>query len=296
MIKTAFHGFCMALADSVPGVSGSTIAFIMGYYETFLLSLHGLFGMNSDLRKKSVTYLAKFAVGWAIGIITSILIISRIFEVKAYFLSSIFLGLTVVAIPVIINEEIESFRGKYRYLVFTMIGLLLVVGLGVIKGSIGSLASINFLALGPVQYIYLAFSGLLAISAMLLPGVSGSTLLLIFGVYVSTVNAVKHVLHFDFRYLPGILALAFGIIVGAATIARYIRAALKKFRPQMMYFILGLLLGSVHAIIMGPSTLDVPQAPLSFANFSIIGFAIGIGILGGLELMKRKTQKDAGVL
>lgn len=296
MIKTAFHGFCMALADSVPGVSGSTIAFIMGYYETFLLSLHGLFGMNSDLRKQSVAYLAKFGVGWAVGIITSILIISRIFEVRAYFLSSIFLGLTVVAIPVIINEEIDSFKGKYKYLFFSFIGFMIVVGLGIIKGSVGSLATINFLELDMVQYIYLAVSGLLAISAMLLPGVSGSTLLLIFGVYVSTVNAVKHVLHFDFRYLPGILALSFGIIVGVATIARYIRVALKKFRPQMMYFILGLLLGSIHAIIMGPSTLEVPQPPLSIGTFSIWGFAIGIGILGGLELMKRKTQKSAGVL
>ena len=63
MIKTAFHGFCMALADSVPGVSGSTIAFIMGYYEQFLMALHGLFGMDNQLRKDSFIYLAKFALG-----------------------------------------------------------------------------------------------------------------------------------------------------------------------------------------------------------------------------------------
>ena len=291
MIKTAFHGFCMALADSVPGVSGSTIAFIMGYYEDFLLSLHGLFGIDNDLRKKSISYLSRFAVGWGIGIMISILIISRIFEVKAYFLSSLFLGLTVAAIPVIVNEEKDSFIGKYRYLLFSVIGFALVVGLGIFKTSVGNLGSINFLTLDPGQYLYLSVSGLLAISAMLLPGVSGSTLLLMFGVYISTVNAVKHVLQLDFRYLPGILALAFGIIIGVATIARYIRKALKKFRPQMMYFILGLLLGSLHAIVMGPSTLDEPQPPLSPENFSIGGFAIGTAILGGLELLKRRTQK-----
>ena len=291
MIKTAFHGFCMALADSVPGVSGSTIAFIMGYYEEFLLSLHGLFGINNDLRKKSLGYLSKFAVGWGIGIIISILIISRIFEVQAYLLSSLFLGLTIVAIPVIVNEEKDSFIGKYKYLIFTLVGFALVVGLGTFKSRVGDLGNINFLTLSPGQYIYISVSGLLAISAMLLPGVSGSTLLLIFGVYISTINAVKHVLDLDFRYLPGLLALAFGIIIGVATIARYIRKALKKYRPQMMYFILGLLIGSLHAIVMGPSTLDEPQPPLSIENFSITGFLIGIAILGGLEIMKRRTQK-----
>lgn len=291
MIKTAFHGFCMALADSVPGVSGSTIAFIMGYYEDFLLSLHGLFGIDNDLRKKSLCYLSKFAVGWGIGILISILIISRIFEVKAYFLSSLFLALTIVAIPIIINEEKDSFKGNLKYLGFTLAGIVLVVGLGIFKTKIGDLGSINFLTLSFSQYIYLSVSGLLAISAMLLPGVSGSTLLLIFGVYVSTINAIKHIIHLDFRYLPGILALALGIIIGVATIARYIRKALKRFRPQMMYFILGLLFGSLHAIVMGPSTLEVPQPPLALENFSIAGFALGVLILGGLEVMKRKTQQ-----
>lgn len=290
MIRTAFHGFCMALADSVPGVSGSTIAFIMGYYEQFLMALHGLFGMDNQLRKESFIYLAKFAVGWAVGLLLSIIVIARVFEVKAYFLSSLFFGLTCAAIPVIINEEKESIVNKYRYMGFSILGIAIVAGLTLFRGNIENLGSINFLTLNWVQYIYLGFTGVLAISAMLLPGVSGSTLLLIFGVYVSTINAIKHILQFEFSYLPGIMALAFGVILGAATIARYIRAGLKKYRPQMMYFILGLLIGSLYAITMGPTTLDVPQLPLSLSNFNFVGFAIGIGVLGGLELLKRKTK------
>ena len=67
MILTAFHGFCMALADSVPGVSGGTIAFILGFYDRFLDALHSLFGMNADARRAAVRYLLKLGAGWVIG-------------------------------------------------------------------------------------------------------------------------------------------------------------------------------------------------------------------------------------
>lgn len=57
MILNAFHGFCMALADSVPGVSGGTIAFILGFYERFLDALHSLFQRDSERRKPAIGYL-----------------------------------------------------------------------------------------------------------------------------------------------------------------------------------------------------------------------------------------------
>ena len=64
MILTAFHGFCMALADSVPGVSGGTIAFILGFYERFLDALHGLFRGKGVERKAGLLYLLKLGLGW----------------------------------------------------------------------------------------------------------------------------------------------------------------------------------------------------------------------------------------
>lgn len=67
MILTAFHGFCMALADSVPGLSGGTIAFILGFYDRFLDALHSLFGRNADAWRAAVRYLLKLGAGWVIG-------------------------------------------------------------------------------------------------------------------------------------------------------------------------------------------------------------------------------------
>ena len=63
MVLTAFHGFCMALADSVPGVSGGTIAFILGFYDRFLDALHQLFGTDKDARRAAVRYLLQLGLG-----------------------------------------------------------------------------------------------------------------------------------------------------------------------------------------------------------------------------------------
>ena len=67
MFVHLFHGFCMALADSVPGVSGGTIAFILGFYDRFLNALHDLFGKDPAARRPALRYLVKLGAGWVIG-------------------------------------------------------------------------------------------------------------------------------------------------------------------------------------------------------------------------------------
>ncbi|MFR1233848.1 MAG: undecaprenyl phosphate translocase family protein [Evtepia gabavorous] len=99
MLVKMFHGFCMALADSVPGVSGGTVAFILGFYEKFIDALHGLFGKDNGARKVAVLYLAKLGVGWCLGLCLSVVALNDLFQTKTYFLSSLFLGLTAAAFP-----------------------------------------------------------------------------------------------------------------------------------------------------------------------------------------------------
>ena len=78
MILTAFHGFCMALADSVPGDSGGrTIAFILGFYDRFLDALHSVFGKDKAARKTDALYLLKLGVGWVIGMGACVLALSH---------------------------------------------------------------------------------------------------------------------------------------------------------------------------------------------------------------------------
>lgn len=280
------HGFLMALADSVPGVSGGTIAFIMGFYERFLGAVSGFFGPDSRVRKQSMRYLLKFVLGWGLGMGSSVLLLAQVFEKNIYFMSSLFLGLTLCAIPFILYEERETLKGSIRHLPVALMGVLLVVLLTAFRAGTSGIGSLNFQSLSILQYIYLVVAGALAISAMLLPGISGSTLLLIFGVYVPLIGAVKEVMHLHLQYLPGVLAVALGVLLGVIFASKGIRRALQSYRCQTVYLILGLMVGSLYAIVMGPTTLDLPQPPLTPASFRFVAFLLGMGILTGLEWMK----------
>ena len=125
MILSAFHGFCMALADSVPGVSGGTIAFILGFYDRFLDALHGLFGKDPTARKDAVRYLLKLGLGWVIGMGTCVLVLSQLFQTHIYFMSSLFLGLTLASFPFVIRAERRVLHGQVDVDIGLPIGLAL---------------------------------------------------------------------------------------------------------------------------------------------------------------------------
>lgn len=293
MIKTMLHGFSMALADSVPGVSGGTIAFIMGFYEQFLNALHRILGKDKTLRKDAFLYLVKFVIGWGLGMGSSILFLSQIFEKNIHFMSSLFLGLTACAIPFIIYEERKTLKRKYHNLLFSVLGAALVVLLTASRTNAAGGRGVDFQNLSIPEYGYLIIAGVFTISTMLLPGISGSTLLLILGIYIPLIGAVKEVLCLHLQYLPGILAIVAGALIGMVFASKYIRKGLRKFRSQMIYLILGLMVGSLYAIIMGPTTLDTPKAPLDFSSFSIVAFLIGVFIIGAMEFWKlRSVHKE----
>ena len=85
----------------------------------------------------------------------------------------------------------------------------------------------------------------------------------------------------------------FGAAAGAVLAVRVIRAALRLFRGQMVWLILGLMAGSLYAIVMGPASLDVPQAPVGLQSFDLLGFALGIAVLLGLEALRKWTAQQA---
>lgn len=290
MILSAFHGFCMALADSVPGVSGGTIAFILGFYDRFLDALHGLFGKDAAARKDAVRYLLKLGLGWVIGMGTCVLVLSQLFQTHIYFMSSLFLGLTLTSFPLVVRAEADALRGKEKNLPFAALGLALVVGLTLLRDDV-SAVRIQFTGVQVWTLGYLFVSGAVAITAMVLPGISGSTILLIAGVYLQAIQALRSLFDLDLSVLPGLCALALGFAAGVGLSIRAIRAALKKYRSQMVWLILGLMAGSLYAIAMGPAGLDTPLPPVGVRNFSVPGFLLGVLILLGLDALRRKTAR-----
>lgn len=162
MALKLFQGFCMALADSVPGVSGGTVAFILGFYEPFLNAIHSLFGKDPAARRAAFFYLLKLGIGWAMGLIGSISLLARLFGSNIYFLSSLFLGLTLASIPFIVKAERRQILGKPQNWPFALLGLSLVCGLTWFRAVSPSGGALDYTALEPLQYGYLFLSGALA--------------------------------------------------------------------------------------------------------------------------------------
>lgn len=289
LVFQGFCGFCIALADSVPGVSGGTVAFIMGFYMQLIDALRNLFTTDRQKRKSAFVYLCRLGCGWLIGIAGAVLALSALFERNIYFMSSLFLGLTVSAIPFILKSEWKTIRGRHLYLIFTAIGFAAVAGLSMIRTASPGISAIDFSSPDILQAGYMLLSGAVAITAMMLPGISGSTLLLIMGIYIPLINAMNSLIRLDFSVLPGIILIVFGILLGAAFAVRGIRSAFKRFRPQCIFLITGMVAGSAVPIIMGPLSLGVPA--LSLSVFSPIGFSAGILILLGLEMLSKATGK-----
>lgn len=291
LIERFIQGFCMALADSVPGVSGGTIAFIMGFYDKFINSLDNLLRGDSKEKKQALKFLIKLGIGWIVGFLISATILSTLFNSKIYVLSSLFLGFIIFAIPVVIREEKDEVIGKYKNIIFLVLGMLFVVLISFLNsnGSLIEIGHLNKLNLGLMIYVFLA--GAIAITAMILPGISGSTLLLIFGLYIPIMNAVKNILKFDFSYIPVLIIFGLGIVVGCLTSVKLLRKCLEKYRSQTIYTVIGMMLGSIYAIAMGPTTLDEPMKMLSFSNFNIIFFILGAVIIICLEKIKEFLEK-----
>ena len=286
VIMTMIQGFCMSLADSVPGVSGGTIAFIMGFYDRFIGSLDAMVSGNKEQKKKAAVFLVKLMCGWGIGFCMSVLVIGNLFHTYIYQLCSLFMGLTIFSLPIIFREEKESIIGHYKNVIFALIGVGVVVAITYSNQHIGAGSSVDISALSWKNGIYLFVVAMIAISAMVLPGISGSTILLIMGVYLPVITAVKDILHLDFSTLPMVFIFGCGVLVGVFSVVRLIRRALERFRAQTVYLIIGLMIGSIYAVIMGPTTLDVSQPAMGFGDFNILFFIIGGVVILGLQKMK----------
>lgn len=289
MIKESINGFCMALADSVPGVSGGTIAFIMGFYDRFIGSIHNLVFGKMDEKKTAFRYLIRLGIGWIIGMGLAAFLLSSLFESHIYTVSSLFIGFIAGSIPVVIREEDTVFRKPQKGFVFLCIGIFLVVLITWLNGKIG-MSSVNLENISLALALKLFLVGMIAISAMFLPGISGSTLLLIFGMYIPVINGIKSLLSLNFSCFPALMILGFGVLTGALTVVKIIQVCLENFRTQSMYMILGMMIGSFYAIIMGPTTLETAQSALSFHNFNIIAAIIGLGLVTGMHMLKEWSE------
>lgn len=255
----------------------------------FLNSLNNIISGSQVDRVNAFRFLSKIGIGWVTGFILSVLFITSIFEKNIYQINSLFLGFIIASIPLIIKSERKTLVSSKRNIIFLLIGIIIVCTMTYFNPvkSTGQSFSLKTDNLSLLFILYIFISGMIAISAMVLPGISGSTILLIFGLYAPILAAVKQVIKLNFEYLPAIIIFMSGILVGVLITVRTVRRLLKNHRARTMYFIVGLMIGSTYAVVMGPISLEIPKPAMTFNTFDIAFFVIGCVLVPGLELIKK---------
>ncbi|MBP8202729.1 MAG: DUF368 domain-containing protein [Pseudomonas sp.] len=299
-------GIAMGAADVVPGVSGGTVAFITGIYDELLRSIASVpLALGLLLRGRVVeawkTANATFLLVLLLGILTSVLSLARVIT---YLLVeqpipvwSFFFGLILVSTHLVVREI-----GQWNWTRFFSLGL------GAVFAYWITVASPLQLGQDPLS---LFFAGAIAICAMILPGISGSFILVLLGLYSVVLTAVKNL------DLAVLLIFASGCLVGIVSFAGILRWLLARWRDLTLAFLTGLMIGSLNKIWPWKETLTwrtdshgepVPllQANLWPSQFAAINgqdpqllLAVTLAIAGvmlvlGLEWLAGRNPQSAG--
>ena len=260
----------MGSADIVPGVSGGTIALITGIYGHLVEAISNIkFGfirplIHGDFKGFWYTLLDeidfKFFIPLILGIGVAFLTLAKVvtycMDNHTALTFSFFLGL-IIASAVILFRKIDKINIKH--VVMAIIGLILTY----------IFVSLNPIA-GDHSLIILFFSGMIAICAMILPGISGSFLLLLLGQYEYMLNALHH-FHFS-----EIIVFVVGAIIGILGFSKILNFLLKNYEELTMAFLIGVMLGSLKV----PAVAIVDSVSMNFAGLlpciivAIIGFAL----------------------
>ena len=256
--KNIYRGILMGISDLIPGVSGGTIAFILGIYDRLLESISGFF--SRDWKKH-----LGFLVPLGTGIVITLLLFSRVIEylLEQHYEATqfFFMGLIIGVIPYIMKQaEVKKNFTARHLVILVVIGAALAVTAFIPTEE--DLAPITSLTL-PVFFL-LFFSGWLASMAMLLPGISGSFILLLLGVYSTAINALSSL------NIPIAMAIGAGVIVGFIVSSKAIQYLLEHFTYVTYAAIIGLILGSLFVVFPGFS------ADSTTLITSLITFALGL--------------------
>ena len=238
-LRIFFSGFAMGSADIVPGVSGGTMAFILGIYESLL---NGIKSVNLNVIRLVLTakikeamalvpwkFLVTLAAGIAVAVLTLVNFLSWMLENEPELLFAFFFGLVLASI-IAIGAKIT------RWTVPIIVGLVVGAVVAFIISGLTPEGDTNH------STIVLFLSGMVAIMAMILPGISGSFILLLLGQYEYVVNAVK-----DFD-LQTVFTVGIGALVGITGFSRILSWLLARYDMLTIAVLTGFMIGSLRKI------------------------------------------------
>ncbi|MCQ4638008.1 DUF368 domain-containing protein [Anaerovorax odorimutans] len=238
-IKNFIYGALIGIANAIPGVSGGTMAVILNIYDKIL------YAVSLKNLKKHLMFLIPLALGAIAGIFALSNVIVSLMESHAMLLNFCFIGLVLGSIPSIYKKARDQ-KLKTRNLILGIIAFAFMIFISYLNQdqiANKSLADFGGISLWLCLWLFAAVA--ISTIAMILPGISGSLMMLLMGVYAVVMEAVANI---DLLLMIPIgLGVATGLVVGIKVIKKMLR-----FHPQALYFIiLGLVAGSIFAIYPG---------------------------------------------
>ena len=288
-----FRGFCMGAADLIPGVSGGTVALLLGIYDRLIEQIKSLSGAISRLGRADFAGFRQriryvdwyFLISLLAGILLAVaLLVSWLraqIEEHPVVVSALFFGL-VAASALVARREIVEWRPT-RFIIFAATATLTFAAVGLRSGGIEN----------PTAIVVLV-AGALAICAMVLPGISGSFVLVIIGLYDHLIGVIE-------RTEFGVLGLyALGAVTGLCLFSHFLHWLLTGYRDYVIAVLLGLMAGSLRVLWPWPVTdggiedtrLEIP--PLNEAYGALLAALLGaVGLLALVQIATRFENFDA---
>ena len=246
LISNIARGFAMGAADIVPGVSGGTIALILGIYERLLASVRtGARSLGRLVRGdfasfvtqfKAIewTFIAPLLIGLAGAFVALASLIDKLLTDEPEAMAGLFFGLVVASI--LVAWQMLNNRDAARMVVLVAVAVVAFFVLGLQSGSVSDPSPILFF-----------FTGAVAICAMILPGISGSFLMLMLGMYAAFVGAVHD------RELTNLVLFVLGALAGLAAFSTLLSWVLHHHRDTLLAALIGLMGGSLRVLWPWPN-------------------------------------------
>ena len=289
IIISIFVGFCIGLSVIVPGISGSSIAIVMKVYDKMMYSFSNLFKKF----KACFLFLIPIGIGIIIGFALGFVLVKLLLSVIPFITICFFVGLMAGTYPILFKEIKGQNPTLNRKMLFVA-GILIPLLVTAVSFFAGADNSLTNLSIG--QYLLFIVIGILISLTQIIPGLSATVLLMMFGYYTAVLNGIGSDLLSDFGLLMVYICLVVGFVIGILTFSKVINKLLNKQRTPFFFAICGLSLGSMIAVFLGNECLEIYKAweksvMIRDIIVGIVALAIGFAITFALYLYDEKKSK-----
>lgn len=275
MFKNIIKGMMIGIANIMPGVSGGTLAVSMGIYDKLI---HCITHILSEF-KENMKFLLPIFAGAGIALVALTFVIEALFQYYPIPTNLLFIGLIVGGLPPVVTK-VKSHKLSFGHILAGLLFFALVVGMAMMGDNGNRQVTLN---LGIVPMIKLVLVGIIAAATMIIPGVSGSMVLLILGYYQPIIQQITAfctaVITLDMAgILHGIailLPFGIGVLIGILGIAKIMEIIFEKYPVYVYCAIIGLIAASPIAILV---CSNFAGFSVSVLLISIVTFAAGFGI------------------